>query len=197
MQKFKGQQHRWGISGWVGVENPQNKQKHEYFTCIGQILHTSSTPEDCSHMTPLYSEPPQHWCSHSRKCCAGFLSSRPGFLVWPPRFAPSLCWRGEFFSLSGISLQLKLQVVKTFYFAQSFSFYRPAPQILGGGEAGDGLYHYGKWWTPTSNSPIEILNILSLESYRNTGLYFHHTYFIEVNFMFLYVLTKISVNLTL
>lgn len=134
MQKFKGQQHRWGISGWVGVENPQNKQKHEYFTCIGQILHTSSTPEDCSHMTPLYSEPPQHWCSHSRKCCAGFLSSRPGFLVWPPRFAPSLCWRGEFFSLSGISLQLKLQVVKTFYFAQSFSFYRPAPQILGGGK---------------------------------------------------------------
>lgn len=104
--------------------------------------------------------------------------------------------RRVFFSLSGISLQLKLQVVKTFYFAQSFSFYRPAPQIFGGG-AGDGLYHYGKWWTPTSNSPIEILNILSLESYRNTGLYFHHTYFIEVNFMFLYVLTKISVNLTL
>lgn len=41
--------------------------------------------------------------------------------------------RRVFFFLSGISLQLKLQVVKTFYFAQSFSFYRPAPQIFGGG----------------------------------------------------------------
>lgn len=59
-------------------------------TCTGRTLHISSTPVVCSRMIPSNPAPPEHWCSHSRRCRAEFLSARPGSLASPPRSAPSL-----------------------------------------------------------------------------------------------------------
>lgn len=76
--------------------------------------------------------------SLSKMLCRIFIkSSRVSGL--PTSVCSIAVLKRRVFSLSGISLQLKLQVVKTFYFAQSFSFYRPAPQIYFGGEGGGEL----------------------------------------------------------
>lgn len=73
------------------------------FTYIDQTLHISSSPGGCFRMIPLYSGPPQHWWSHSRRWYAGFWSGRPGILASPPRSAPWRCpdfqwWLWIFFS---------------------------------------------------------------------------------------------------